>query len=163
MPPRVVKLKKQPLQDLLRRVGADGTASQLPAVSAEGLAATEQPSVPAPIPSVDEQWSAALACKTDQVVMAIIAQVIQVEEPDWKGLSDDQLERLYTQATAMLAELQPTTATESLLAAQMIGAQRLAMKFMARAVLPGQPFEGVDANVLRATRLMRLSSSRSSR
>ena len=56
----------------------------------------------------------------------------------------------------MLAELEPTTATEALLAAQMVGSQRLAMTFLARSTLDGQTIEGADANVLRATRLMRL-------
>jgi len=59
-------------------------------------------------------------------------------------------------ATAMLAELQPTTATEALLAAQMVGTQRLAMTFLASSTLEGQTVQGADAHILRATRLMRL-------
>ncbi len=43
-----------------------------------------------------------------------------------------------------------------MLAVQMIGAQRAAMTFLERATLPGQTSDGIDANVLRATRLMRL-------
>ena len=57
---------------------------------------------------------------------------------------------------AMLAELQPATATEAMLAAQMVGTQRAAMTFLERAMNPDQTLAGVDANVLRATRLMRL-------
>lgn len=56
----------------------------------------------------------------------------------------------------MLAELQPATATEALLAAQMIGAQRLAMRFLQYSTLEGQTVHGCDAHILRATRLMRL-------
>ena len=52
--------------------------------------------------------------------------------------------------------MQPTTATEALLAAQMVGAQRLAMIFLGSATLPGQTVQGADAHVLRATRLMRI-------
>jgi hypothetical protein len=63
---------------------------------------------------------------------------------------------LLVKATAMLGELQPTTATEALLAAQMIGSQHLAMTFPERALQPNQMSLVVDANVLRATRLMRL-------
>jgi len=59
---------------------------------------------------------------------------------------------------AMLAELQPATATEAMLAAQMVGTQRAAMTFLKRAMNPDQTLAGVDANVLRATRLMRLFS-----
>jgi hypothetical protein len=43
-----------------------------------------------------------------------------------------------------------------MLAVQMIGAQRTAMRFLERATLPGQTPDGMDANVLRAMRLMRL-------
>jgi hypothetical protein len=59
-------------------------------------------------------------------------------------------------ATATLAELQPVTATEALLAAQMVGAQRAAMTYLCRALLPEQTIEVVDRNVTCATRLMRL-------
>jgi hypothetical protein len=38
----------------------------------------------------------------------------------------------------------------------MVGAQRLAMRFLQRSTLEGQTVEGCDANILRATRLMRL-------
>jgi len=56
----------------------------------------------------------------------------------------------------MVGELEPASATEALLAAQMVGAQRSAMKFLRRALLEDQPSEGVDRNVNRAVRLMRL-------
>ena len=56
----------------------------------------------------------------------------------------------------MLAELEPTTATEAFLAAQMVGTQRAAMIFLALATVDGQSGVGMDANVLRATRLMRV-------
>jgi hypothetical protein len=89
------------------------------------------------------------------VALAIVVQVMQLEHPD-TSTSKDRIDEMARSATAMLAELQPTNATEALLAAQMVGTQRLAMKFLQRATLDGQTFEGTDANVLRATRLMRL-------
>jgi hypothetical protein len=52
----------------------------------------------------------------------------------------------------------PTTGTEALRAVQMVGAQRLAMRFLQQATLDGKTVIGVDANVLRASRLMRLFS-----
>jgi len=58
-------------------------------------------------------------------------------------------------ATAMLAELCPETATEAILASQMVGAQRLAMTFMRRAGCEDQTPQSIDRNVNRATRLMR--------
>jgi hypothetical protein len=63
-------------------------------------------------------------------------------------------------AMAMLAEPRPATATETLLAAQMIGTQRLAMVFLARATIDGQTIVGCNANILGATRLMRLFSAK---
>ena len=59
-------------------------------------------------------------------------------------------------AIALVAEMQPTTATEAMLAAMMIGTQQRAMTFLTLATLDGQTIEGADANVLRATRLMRV-------
>ena len=56
----------------------------------------------------------------------------------------------------MLTKLQPTTATEAMLAVQMVGTHRVAMRFLALATAEGQTGLGADANVLRATRLMRL-------
>ena len=56
----------------------------------------------------------------------------------------------------MFRELEPESGTEALLAAQMIGTQQLAMRFLQRAAADGQTFEGINANVTRAIRLMRL-------
>jgi hypothetical protein len=59
-------------------------------------------------------------------------------------------------AIHLIAELQPRTIVEGMLAVQMVGVHAAATCFLARATLEGQTFEGADANVLRATRLMRL-------
>ena len=56
----------------------------------------------------------------------------------------------------LITELAPANATEALLAVQMVGVHDAATCFLKRATLEGQTFEGSDANVLRATRLMRL-------
>jgi hypothetical protein len=45
---------------------------------------------------------------------------------------------------------------EAMLAAQMIATSEAALMFVRRSTAEGQNFEAVDANVLRATRLMRL-------
>jgi hypothetical protein len=63
-----------------------------------------------------------------------------------------------TAAVDLIAEFQPTNATEALLAVQMFGIHEAALFFLKRATLDGQTFEGNDANVVRATRLMRLFS-----
>ena len=56
----------------------------------------------------------------------------------------------------MMAELEPATATELLLAAQMVGEQRAAMDFLERASRSGLTPESIDLNLNRATKLMRL-------
>jgi len=61
-------------------------------------------------------------------------------------------------ACAAIGELAPTNATEAMLATQMIAAHDAALMFLNRATLEGQVFEAIDANVSRATRLMRLFS-----
>jgi hypothetical protein len=61
-------------------------------------------------------------------------------------------------AIETLDEIKPEGALQSMLAVQMIGVHNTAIKFLMRATDQDQSFEGADANVLRATRLMRLFS-----
>ena len=60
------------------------------------------------------------------------------------------------QAVRTMAEMAPQNATEAMLAVQMIAANDAALLFLQRATADGQTVEGAAANVLRATRLMRL-------
>jgi hypothetical protein len=55
----------------------------------------------------------------------------------------------------ILRGLAPKDTVEGLLAAQMVGVHQLSMSFLARAVIQDQTFEGVDANVNRANKLLR--------
>ena len=59
-------------------------------------------------------------------------------------------------AITAITELEPQSATEAMLATQMIAAHDAALMFMARATSENKPTEIIDANVQRATRLMRL-------
>jgi hypothetical protein len=59
-------------------------------------------------------------------------------------------------AVETLEEMKPEGALQSMLAVQMIGVHNTAIKFLMRAAYKDQTFEGADANVLRATRLMRV-------
>jgi hypothetical protein len=70
-------------------------------------------------------------------------------------VSSTPVERLVI-ASQTLRELQPENAAQALLAVQMIGVHYAAISFLSRATAQGQSFDGADANVLRATRLMRL-------
>jgi hypothetical protein len=65
---------------------------------------------------------------------------------------DDNLVR----ASAVMAEMAPQNATEAMLAVQMIAANDAALLFLRRSTLDEQPSEAIDANVHRATRLMRV-------
>jgi endonuclease III len=80
---------------------------------------------------------------------------VSLEHPTGE-IADAHVDEAVVKAQAMLAELEPTTATEALLAAQMVGAQRAAMIFLARSLAPGQQVEMVDRHVNRAAKLMRL-------
>ena len=57
---------------------------------------------------------------------------------------------------AAISELSPSNAVEAMLSVQMIGVHEAAVKFLIDATMPNQTFEGKNANVLRATRLMRV-------
>lgn len=149
----VVTLKRNSTRDLLKRLG-HGAPRLLPPgpEGAPGLSAGESP----PAPSVEDQLNAAIGCKTSEVALVLLGQVVSLEHQITADTSEERIDTLLQNATAMLAELQPATATEALLAAQMVGAQRLAMTFLVGATLDGQTVDGVDRNVLRATRLMRI-------
>jgi len=90
------------------------------------------------------------------VALHVPTQVAGLERRNITAASNEQVDALLLGATAMLAELQPTTATEALLAAQMIGAQHLAMTVLTSSLIEGQTVQAADAHILRATRLMRL-------
>jgi hypothetical protein len=59
-------------------------------------------------------------------------------------------------AMSLIGEMAPQNATEAMLAVQMIATNEAALMFMKRATMEDQSTEGSDANVLRATRLMRV-------
>ena len=105
--------------------------------------------------AVLDKLAASLGCRTSEVAFALLGQIVALEHPT-TTMEPERIKTLRTKAFAMLMELQPTTATEALLAAQMIGAQRLAMTFLERSTLQGQTVDGADRNILRALRLMHL-------
>ena len=99
--------------------------------------------------------SAAFGCKTSETALALLGQVMALEHPT-TTMEPERINTMRMNAIAMLAELQPTTATEAMLAAQMVGTHRAAMTFLTNATKPEDSFDGRDRNVLRALRLMRL-------
>jgi hypothetical protein len=77
--------------------------------------------------------------------------LLQVSHTVPDGDSESKLNR----PLAALHGIQPANTLEGLLAVQMVGVHNLAMDFMGRALLKGQPIDIVDRNVNRATRLLR--------
>jgi hypothetical protein len=74
----------------------------------------------------------------------------------WPNLNPEKPGDAIIVALAFMAELVPKTATETMLATQMIATHEAALMFLRRATSNDQTVEARDANVLRATRLMRL-------
>lgn len=86
--------------------------------------------------------------------LAIQAAVFPVAG-DAGGDPDKAREQVHT-AVETIEQIKPEGALQSMLAVQMIGVHNTAIKFLMKASDANQTFEGTDANVQRATRLMRL-------
>ena len=72
----------------------------------------------------------------------------------WPKAEDEDAHLI--EAMALIGEMAPQNATEAILAVQMIATNEAALMFIRRATLEDQSSEASDANVLRATRLMRV-------
>ena len=72
-------------------------------------------------------------------------------------LTDSTLDKAQqaNRVLAMLYGIQPQNELEAMLASQMVGVHNSAMHFLRLSVHPEQSFEGRDANVNRATKLLR--------
>ncbi len=92
--------------------------------------------------------------KTPAVATALASQVANLQV--WKRPDPARLAETLTRASSLLVELGPQNGPEALLAVQMIGVHEASTFFLHRATAEGQTVDGVDRNVLRATRLMRL-------
>jgi len=105
--------------------------------------------------ALKSKLASALGCKTPETALVLLDQVSSLDHATTE-VDPAMATSLRLTAMAQLAELHPATAGEAMLAAQMVGTQRLAMSFMNRATAPGQSDEVIDRNVARATRLMQL-------
>jgi hypothetical protein len=84
-----------------------------------------------------------------QAAAAIVPSATEAGDPD-------KNRKLVETAVQLLGEIKPEGALQSMLAVQMIGVHSSAGKFLRMATAEGQTFDGTDANVHRAVRLMRL-------
>jgi hypothetical protein len=148
-PMNALSIRRTPVREVLSRLEGGGARLLSSGSDAPSVASTN-------IPTVEDRLNAEIGCKTSEVALALLAQVLALENEDLDTASESRIDALVMQATAMLAELEPTTAAEAMLAAQMVGTQRVSMTFLASATKPGQTVEGADRHVQRAMRLGRL-------
>ena len=72
-----------------------------------------------------------------------------------QGFNSEKLDGFCNNAVALLNGIQPRDEIEGMLAVQMIGVHNLAMETLKRAMITDQTFEGRQANVNYATKMLR--------
>ena len=98
-----------------------------------------------------------MMCETLGVEDPRLADQLLVQADALQVLGNFKTDRdKFMAAFAFMQEVKPAGATEALLAVQILGVHNTALRFLRLATVEGQTFEGTDANVLRATRLLRL-------
>ncbi len=150
--PGVLTLKEGASRDLLTRRG-DGDNRLVPASSESAITRSSDQQAAGDV--FKSMLSTALGTKTSEVALSLLEQVIQLEHPT-TTMEPARINTIRMNAMAMLLEMQTTTATEAMLAAQMVGTHRAAMMFLANATKPEDCFDARDRNVVRALRLMQL-------
>src|SRR5437870_3328320 len=137
----VVGIRQSVARQLLDRLDASRARSKALAVPSEmrvveaAVGASEAASAK---DRFTDRWNSALGCRTDEVALGLLAQIAALIEPRMDTASEERVDTVLTTATARIAELEPETATEGLLAVQMVGAQWAAMKFLGWSVTEGQ-------------------------
>jgi len=104
-------------------------------------------------PRLDATWEETFDSTGGRSAEVAGMLMIQADSLQENGGRTDQTARL---ALSILEEMEPKNATEGMLAVQMIGVHNAAVEFIKRSLLTGQTVGGVDMNVTRACRLMRL-------
>lgn len=72
-----------------------------------------------------------------------------------EGFNYERLEDFANNAVALLNGIQPRDEIEGMLAIQMIAVHNMAMETVKRAMITGQTFEGREANINHATKMLR--------
>ena len=87
----------------------------------------------------------------------LINQVIQTFKGCFssEGQDNDRLVVVCNNALAILQGIAPKDEVEGMLAVQMVGVHNLAMETLKRAMITDQSFEGKEANINQATRMLR--------
>jgi hypothetical protein len=149
-------VRSLPESELMRRLEKRYSKQAAPAVDAPEAKAEEiQPKRPSELllRARDAMGMADTDAATTLVAQAAALPATEISS-DVQG---PEKSRMNVQAAVELIEqIRPEGALQSMLVAQMIGVHNTAIKFLMRASITDQTFEGTDANVLRATRLFRL-------
>ena len=90
-------------------------------------------------------------CKSLDVSLMLMNQIVKAHPDKLEQKAQD-----YSNNAALLSGIKPKNELEGMLAVQMVTTHNLAMEFLKRATLEGQTVDGVNFNVNRATKLMRL-------
>ena len=92
-----------------------------------------------------------------QLQTFFLNQVIQTfrDSVSSKGLDNSKLEEFANNAMMILHDISPKDVIERMLAIQMIGVHNLAMETIKRAMITDQTFEGKQANVNQAAKMLR--------
>ena len=86
----------------------------------------------------------------------LIAQLLLGQAYNTYNVVSPDKEKAINTSLALLQDMEPQNATQALLATQMIATHNLAMEVMRRAGLDNQTFAGVDANINRANKLLKV-------
>ena len=123
-----------PKRCLLRTTNPDGTVVEVEAV-------------------IQQDICKITGTHSDLAAQRIFTQAIGAQS--WPDLKKDGVMAI-AGGLAVIEEMAPRNATEAMLANQMIAANDAALRFLNNATSENQSLHGCDANVLRATRLMRV-------
>jgi hypothetical protein len=97
----------------------------------------------------------ALGAKSQEMALHLVNQIANVVH----NSSENDPSKSIALGVTLQHAIQPKDELEALLAAQMVGTHHLAMRFLARATLPDQTVDIINANVERATKMMRTFTS----
>lgn len=149
---RRLPLQKGPTLDLLKRLGSLSGPQAVP--DRKRLSGSSSGSS---LPALYESsFNGAIGLRTTEAAIPLMNQILNVSCELTKDSPTETLHEQFLSMFAQVAEFQPKSPAEAMLATQMIATQMMVMKFLRHINLPGQTSEGMDVSVARATRLMRV-------
>jgi hypothetical protein len=96
-----------PCRDLLTRLGAEELCE-----TRESKGAVVDRDIP-PNPSLRDRFNAAIGCRTSEVALSLLSQVVALELPNRVNASNSTLDTMLMEAAATVAELELSGASTS--------------------------------------------------